>query len=163
MKRIFIISCLLVSLLFSISAEGEDIKTIDLDNLEAGKLKVGLELAMPVSGITAGYHLSEKLEINALVGSMMDFSDLTLGANVMYTLANLNIQDQVLPLNLGPVFYATFGSEIWLSIGAEVQVEYDFEFPLNVYVMSGCIYNITRADGDNPINFPFGIGARYIF
>lgn len=163
MKRNFIISFFLLSLLFSLSAEDSEIKTIDLDNLEGGTLRAGIELAMPISGLTAGYHLSEKMEVNVLVGSMMDFSAVTLGVSGLYTLANLEIQDQILPLNLGPVLYATFGSEVWFSAGARVQLEYDFDIPLNVYIMSGFIYNITRADGDPAFNFPFGIGARYIF
>jgi len=162
MKR-FIIFCLMVSFLFTIAAESDGIKTIDLDNLEKGKVKAGLELAMPVTGLTAGYHMSEKMEFNLLIGSMLDFSQITLGANLMYTMVNLDIQDQIFPLNLGPVFYATFGSEVWLSLGAELRLEYDFDFPLNLYVMSGLIYNISRDDGDDPFSFPFGIGARYIF
>lgn len=163
MKKALIFCLILVALAGYLSAE-DDVRTINLDDVDAGGVRAGFELGVPITGITAGYHMSEKLEVNLIVGSLLDFNSVALGGSVLYTLFNFEIQEQNLPLNLGPVAYCTIGSEYFgISAGALARIEYDFEFPLNLYFQSGMIVNIVKDENDPLFNWPFALGVRYIF
>lgn len=140
----------------------EPIPTIDLDTIATGKLKAGLELGYPFSGLTAGYRFSEKMEGNVIVGSVLDFDRLALGINVMFTLAQLKSGDYLFPLSAAPVIYGEFTSESAVYYGgALVRIEHTLESPVNLYLQTGCI---VAFDADDPGFFwPIGLGIRYVF
>jgi hypothetical protein len=80
---------------------------------------------------------------------------------LLFTLVNLEVEDQKLPLNLGPLAYVAFtGNDLDASVGAITRLEYDFNFPLNLYFQAGMVVNIGQ---DSLFSWPFALGARYIF
>lgn len=142
----------------------EDIKSLDLDQDNDGPLRAGLELGLPITGITVGYHMTPGMEVNVIAGSLFDFNRLGLGGSVLFNIVNLQAKEQNFPVTLGPVAYTIISTDgIGFSAGGLLRVEYDFSFPLNLYIQSGFIINLVRSEDDPAFNFPFALGARYIF
>ena len=142
--------------------EDETIRTIDLDSIAAGKLKAGVELGYPFSGLTAGYHFTKTLEGNVIVGSVLDFDRLALGLNLMFTLANLKTGEHLFPLSVGPVAYAEIHSDDTRFFGGGVlRLEYNFEQPFNIYLQTGMIISLSANDPE--FFWPVSVGFRYVF
>ena len=143
-------------------SETDPIPTIDLDTIAAGKLKAGLEIGYPFTGITAGYHFSETLEGNIIVGSVLDFDRLALGANLMLTLANLKTGEYLFPLSVGPAIYAEIQSEDTEFYGGGLmRLEYNFEKPFNLYLQTGILISLSIDDPE--FYWPVSLGIRYVF
>lgn len=162
MKKTLILFAVLFVTVLSLNAET---RTINLDGKRTDdKFKLGVALGYP-TGITAGLRTSEHFELNGVVAT--HYSDFTVGIIPMFTLANLQIADEVFPLSIGPAGYLTidwFGG-IDIDILGNVRVEYSFKsIPLNLFLEGGA--GIKLDLGSNQLIKPQGSGAlgiRYIF
>jgi len=162
--RKIILSILLICLAFPVAAqdkkvEDKEIKEINLntEDLE-GKAKIGAALGYP-SGLVFGYHLANYLEVNALAGSY--FNGFTLGANVLFTIADVKIKDQSFPLSLGPQLNVSFGNDMSMALLGLIRWEYSFEeIPLNLYIEAGPGMTFSKG-GD--FTWASSLGIRYIF
>jgi len=163
MKRITLILfmlCLTLPL-FSQDKKVEDkkVKEINLstEKLE-GRAKIGVALGYP-SGLVFGYRLANYLEVNALAGSY--YNGFTLGGNLLFTLADINIKDQIFPLSVGPQLNVTLGDNFNMSVLGLLRWEYTFEeIPLNLYIEAGPGVSFIN---DIDFDWAVSLGVRYVF
>ncbi|MDC7223156.1 MAG: hypothetical protein PQJ60_05400 [Spirochaetales bacterium] len=142
--------------------KNRDVETLDLGEAGKGKLKLGISLGTPMTGLTAGWQAGDTLELDLLVGSW-GYDSVCLGGGLMISLLDIKISDEIFPLTVGPFVYTGLSSgDLLLSAGGVARVEYTFDFDLNLYVESGLTVNISQLS-DNPLSPVFGLGARYIF
>jgi hypothetical protein len=178
MKRFLIIFTILFVSFSFITAQDNDVKsdvgkikdrdveTVDLGEAGKDKLKLGLSLGYPLSGITAGWQLGKSLELDGVVGSGWNYNYIGLGLSTMFSLVDLKISEEIFPITIGPFGYAGVGTEfLGFSAGAMVRFEYTFDFRLNLYLESGFSVNFMdmAENQDIPIGFPTSLGIRYIF
>ncbi|MDC7220928.1 MAG: hypothetical protein PQJ59_13415 [Spirochaetales bacterium] len=173
MKQIIFSLLILFAVGFFLSAEtvdflGEtdianrDVDTVDLGEVGKDKLKLGVSLGYPVSGVTAGWQVGKSLELDLLAGAWED-DKFCFGGSAMVSLLDIKIGTEVFPLTAGPFIYTGFGSDdLLVSTGAVGRVEYTFDFKLNLYIESGLALQLTELD-DNPVAVPVSLGIRYIF
>ena len=83
--------------------------------------KAGLAIGYPF-GLTFGYRLANYLEANAFAGTHFH-SDFAMGANLLFTIVNINMGDEVFPLSMGPALYCDFDDEFNMAAGATVRWE----------------------------------------
>ncbi len=106
--------------------------SLSTEDLE-GRAKAGLAIGYPF-GLTFGYRLANYLEANAFAGTHFN-SDFAMGANLLFTIVNINMGDEIFPLSMGPALYCDFDDEFSMAAGATVRWEYTFdEVPLNLYI-----------------------------
>lgn len=138
-----------------------------------GKMKLGI-VAGSDEAVTVGIRTSDTFEFNAMVGYSVGDGFL-IGANALFTLVDLNIAGQILPLSLGPAVnlnigtYSTWVNYRWttatavnLEALALLRWEYSFEkYPLNLFIEFGAGVSF----GTSGIGFGYqsNLGARYIF
>jgi hypothetical protein len=165
MKKVLFIALLSI-VTFSLAAEA---KSVTIDNKRTDdKFKAGLILGYP-SGLTAGWRLSDLLEMNFHVAT--HYSDIIIGAAPMFTLVNINIADEIFPLSLGPMVnvgfdFSPLNNVVDIDILANLRVEYSFKnIPLNLFLEGGGGIKINLGDEVNPIGGQGSgaIGVRYIF
>ncbi len=173
-SRYFPIAILFASSLLTLAAqspallEGEDLKnreveTINLNEAGKDKLKLGISLGYPMTGITAGWQAGRSLELDALVGSW-NYDSFCLGGAALFTIVDLQIGTEIFPLSGGPFVFTGIGNDYMvLSLGGLIRMEYSFDFPLNVYLESGLALNISNDRGQSPWGIPVSVGFRYIF
>lgn len=144
------------------------VETVKIDGSKAeGKLKAGVVLGYPVTGLTAGWRPSDVFELNLFLGT--DYSSFTVGASPMFTIVNFNIADEIFPFSIGPAAYLNIGNAFWglnMDVLGVVRLEYTFkQIPLNLFIESGAGIRIYFTNSYFPIlpNFTTAIGARYVF
>jgi hypothetical protein len=107
----------------------------------AGSFKAGVALGYP-TGVTAGWRITDKFELNGLLGTK--YTGFTIGVTPLFTLTDLNIADQPMPLSLGPqINLNTYYGYVDLDILAALRLEYTLpNTPVNFYVEGGLGINI---------------------
>ncbi len=151
-----------------------------------GNVKAGAVFGSPTA-LTAGFRLSDLMEVNALLGigwgsggSYYGGAGFLVGANLLFTVVHIDINGQDFPLSLGPQVHFNIGT-YGMGIDAlfDVRWEYTFEnIPLNLFVEVGGGINWFTYTGDykflndapynstyNAVNFKFlgTVGVRYVF
>ena len=147
-----------------------------------GDLKVGVVAGQP-TGATIGYHFSDMIELNGIVGfgfgyySSLAFSA---GANLLFTVYTFDIGGLEFPLSVGPQVMVNLGLNPLVDLFGvdgvvDIRFEHTFEdFPLNLFVELGLgvqYYNYEwegysgQIYTDDYFNFLFSgaVGARYVF
>ncbi len=156
---IFLIIMVFYPVYVSAQTKDKDIPEINLSTAELeGKAKAGLAIGYP-TGLTFGYRLANYLEVNAFLGT--HGNDFTLGSSLLFTLADIRISNQILPLSAGPAVFASFDNDFSLMAGGAVRWEYTFEdAPLNLYLeaVPGVILI-----GDIRFAMASSLGIRYVF
>jgi len=163
MKKI-IAALLLMSMAFTAFAddkkiEDKEIKQVNLstESLE-GRAKIGLALGYPL-GIVFGYRVANYMEVNAFLGT--HFSDFSMGANVLFTIADINIKDESFPLSIGPAVYFDFGKDFDMTVLGILRWEYTFkEIPLNLYIEGGPGFAFIQGFD---FRWSSSLGVRYVF
>ncbi len=138
-----------------------------------GIIKAGVSVGYPL-GLTAGWSPSDIFELNLLVGT--NYTGFTVGLSPLFTLVDINIADQPLPLSFGPALNLNimpYGL-VDLDILAVLRLEYTLpKIPLNFFIEGGAGVNVNfyssafygLATGINPVRFAGAgaIGVRYVF
>ena len=158
-KRIIIL--LLIALVIALPAMADG-KGAGQD-MGAGKSKLGTIIGRGLF-VTYGFDVGKATEINIHGGVGWNFYSFTVGANMLFTLVDINIEDQIFPLSLGPQVDLTFGNGyINMGVFAVLRWEYTFWFPLNLFVEVGPGINF-NFNGFNPsFDWRGGVGVRYVF
>jgi hypothetical protein len=132
----------------------------------AGHSKIGTILGRGLF-VTYGFPGGGSNEINVFVGSDWNFNYLSLGANYLFRMVDIDIEGETFPLSLGPqadIRIPLNGSSLKLGILADLRWEYTFKFPLNLFIEVGLGLDL---DFGNNVNLGFGwdagIGIRYVF
>ncbi len=132
----------------------------------AGKTKVGTILGRGFFA-TAGFPMGKTTELNVYAGTGWNFDVVTLGANFLFTLVDIDIEGETFPLSLGPQADISFGyySGVVLGVFADLRWEYTFDFPLNLFIEVGPGIDIHMFDGGASMRFGWrgGLGVRYVF
>jgi len=132
----------------------------------AGRTKVGTILGRGLFA-TAGFPMGQKNELNVYAGTGWNFYGVTLGANYLFRLVDIDIEGETFPLSLGPQVDLTFGSfgGVVLGIFADLRWEYTFDFPLNLFLEFGPGIDMYMYNGGTFMEFGWrgGLGARYVF
>ena len=150
-----------VELLDEPDLKNRDVDVVNLSEAGKDKLKLGLSLGYPMTGLTAGWQAGKSLEFDVLVGSL-NYNSFGLGGSVMLSLVDVQIGGELFPLTAGPFLYAGLGgSNVTLSVGGMARMEYTFDFDLNLYLESGLAVNL--GDNNHPWGIPVSLGIRYIF
>ena len=131
----------------------------------AGRTKVGVVLGRGLFA-TAGFPMGKTTELNVYAGAGWNFKTVTLGANFLFTLVDINIEGETFPLSLGPQVDISFGSAsgVGLGIFADLRWEYTFNFPLNLFIEFGPGVDMWLSN-DSTVRFGWrgGLGVRYVF
>jgi len=156
-KLILIVTLILLS--FSVFANNQGSAG------SAGSFKAGVALGYP-SGATAGWRVTDKFELNLLLGTK--YYGFTVGVTPLFTLMDINIADQPLPLSVGPQVNLNVGGFGYtaLDLLGVVRWEYSFkDIPLNLYVEGGAGVGISMYSSYSTSYFTgsAAIGGRYIF
>jgi len=134
-----------------------------------GTWKLGLVGGYP-SGATLGFRPSDKLEFNAVVGT--SYLDFTIGANVLFTLVDIDISGHIFPLSVGPAVYINIPFSTYyglltrtfsIDIMGEIRWEYTFKkAPINLFAEVGLGVKI---GGYTPVGLGWNSagGIRYVF
>ncbi len=142
------------------SLDDREIKEINLStkNLE-GRAKAGLALGYP-TGFVFGYRAANFLEFNVLAGTFYN-KDFTLGANMMFTIADIKIKGLSFPLSIGPQVNFHIGDKFDMSVMGFIRWEHTFEeIPLNLYIEGGPgMFFIQGFD----FAWSTSLGVRYVF
>ena len=133
----------------------------------AGRSKLGTILGRGVF-VTYGFPGGGKNEINVFAGTDWGINYLSLGANYLFRMADINIEGEIFPLSLGPQadIRIPFNNSNNLKLGllADLRWEYTFNFPLNLFIELGLGVDL---DFGNSVNLDFGwdagLGVRYVF
>ncbi|MDA3810657.1 MAG: hypothetical protein PF518_10075 [Spirochaetaceae bacterium] len=139
-----------------------------------GKFKAGVSLGYP-TGLTVGWHPSEKFELNLLLGT--DYTGFTVGITPLFTLTNLDISDNNFPLSIGPSVNFSFAQYVTaIDILGLIRMEYNFkDIPLNAYVEFGAGVRITSVTipafwtipettvSTTGFGWSSALGVRYVF
>lgn len=139
--------------------EDKEIRQINLstEDLE-GRAKAGLALGYPF-GVTFGYKLANYMELNVFAGS--HFDDFSLGTNLLFTVVDISIKEEVFPLSVGPAVYFNIGDEFNMALGASARGEYTFdEIPLNLYLEITPGFSFIN---DFDFYIASSLGIRYVF
>lgn len=166
MKKRILIMAVMMILTISLNAEDKEIKTITVEGNElAGKLKAGIAFGYP-TGLTAGWRLSNTVEANLLLAT--NFLGFTVGVSPLFTIVNLEIEDEIFPISVGPAVNLNLGflNSNSLDILAMIRAEYSFvDIPLNLFLEGGLGVNIGLETSGEAINFggSAALGVRYIF
>ncbi|MBI9100106.1 MAG: hypothetical protein JEY91_16610 [Spirochaetaceae bacterium] len=185
MKKLFLASAILLFTTWAVFAN--DLINADLMSKRTestsfsgesavGTFKLGAALGYP-SGVTGGWRPSDKFELNALLGT--NYYGFTIGVSPLFTLVDIKIQDQILPLSVGPaVNLHIYGFGIDLAIMGVVRWEYSFEnVPINLFAevgggiaiyshsSSATVFGITATAKTSGVTgaFTSALGVRYIF
>lgn len=157
------LSALETSLFDGTDIKDRDVASFDLEDAGKDKLKLGISLGYPLSGITAGWQVGKSLELDLLVGTG-DYETISLGGSAMISLVDIELGGEVFPLTAGPFVYTAIGENYFgMSAGALARVEYTFDFQLNLYLESGVMVNFLDQSDETTFNFPVSLGIRYIF
>ena len=162
MKKLLLITTLLLISLCVFADESTD-----------SSFKAGIALGYP-TGVTAGWRPSDNFELNALLGT--NYTGFTIGITPLFTLVEIDIADQQLPLSLGPQVNLNLRGYglIDLDVLAVLRLEYTLpELPLNFFIEGGLGVNInfySSVFGEfggliSPVRFSGSgaVGARYVF
>ena len=133
----------------------------------AGKTKVGTILGRGLF-VTAGFPMGKTTELNVYVGTSWNFYSVTVGANFLFKLVDINIEGETFPLSLGPqvdVSFGYYGGGVVLGVFADLRWEYTFNFPLNLFIEIGPGIDIAMYNGGSAMGFGWrgGLGVRYVF
>ncbi len=165
-KKMILIASLLLILSFSAFAGNQG------SPYSAGSFKAGVALGYP-TGVTAGWRISDKFELNALLGT--NYLGFTVGVTPLFTVFEFDIEGQPLPLSVGPQVNFSIGAlgyGVIIDILAAVRLEYTLkDIPLNLFIEGGLGVSIQTYEsfyGYTPDSYVgFGgsgvIGARYVF
>ncbi|OQY33007.1 MAG: hypothetical protein B6241_09210 [Spirochaetaceae bacterium 4572_59] len=143
----------------SLYSEDKDIPQINLstEDLE-GRAKAGLALGYPF-GLTFGYKLANYMEVNVFAGSHLN--DFSLGTNLLFTVVDINIKEEMFPFSIGPAVYFNIDDDFNMAIAATVRGEYNFnEIPLNLYVEITPGFSFIN---DFDFYIASSLGIRYVF
>lgn len=159
-KRILILTIILLVVSLPLMAEdfgqGRD--------MGAGHTKVGTILGRGFFG-TVGFDSGGATEINVHAGTGWNFNYINIGANILFTMVDINIEGQIFPLSIGPQVDVTFGGGGFdLAILAMVRWEYTFWFPLNLFIEVGPGVGLNFNNGVGAyFDWRGGVGVRYVF
>lgn len=166
-KKLILVASLLLILSFSAFAGNQG------SDGSAGSIKAGVALGYP-SGVTAGWRISDKFELNALLGT--NYLGFTIGVTPLFTVVDLEISGQPLPLSVGPQVNFSIGAlgyGTMIDILGVVRLEYTLkDLPLNLFIEGGLGVTIWSYDtsyyGYSQNTYVgFGgsgvVGARYVF
>jgi hypothetical protein len=141
--------------------KNRDVETINLNEAGKGKLKLGISLGYPVTGLTAGWNVGKSMEMDLLVGSW-NYDSFCLGGSAMFSLVDLEIGTEIFPLSAGPFLYTGVSNNyLSLGLGGIARMEYTFDFRLNLYLESGLAVVLQNSNATMAV--PFGLGIRYVF
>jgi hypothetical protein len=164
MKKYMLILITLLIVTFSLNAADKEIKTFKLDGKQtSGKIKAGISLGYP-TGLTLGWRPSNYFEANLLLAT--NFEGITIGFSPLFTLVNLEVEEQIFPLSAGPSINLNLGSKSQnLDILGLVRLEYSFkEIPLNLFLEGGMGINLELGSNAGISLAGSGaLGIRYIF
>ena len=132
----------------------------------AGRTKAGTILGRGFFA-TAGFPMGKTTELNVYAGTGWNFNEVTLGANYLFRLVDIDIEGETFPLSLGPQADISFGyyNGVVLGVFADLRWEYTFDFPLNLFIEIGPGIDIAMYNGGTTMDFGWrgGLGARYVF
>ena len=131
----------------------------------AGSFKAGVALGYP-TGVTAGWRVTDKFELNALLGTK--YYGFTIGITPLFTLVDLNIADQPFPLSVGPQVNINLGGFGYtaLDLLGVIRLEYTLkEIPLNFFIEGGAGVGLFMYSGYSTTYFSWSsaVGVRYVF
>ena len=137
-----------------------------------GTIKLGFVGGYP-SGVTLGWRTSDNFELNFVAATR--FYDVSFGASALFTIADINISDQIFPLSFGPAVYISipFVSYVPLNMDVLATIRWEYSFqqaPINLFIEAGFGVSIRFGSSSNllwnsPIGFGYSgaAGIRYIF
>jgi hypothetical protein len=164
MKKLMLILTALLMVSFSLNAADKEIKTFKIDGKQtSGKIKAGVSLGYP-TGLTFGWRPSDFFEANLLLAT--NFEGITIGFTPLFTLINLEVENQIFPLSAGPSVNLNLGSYSQnIDILGLMRLEYSFkEIPLNLYLEGGLGLNMELGnDAGASLGGSGALGVRYIF
>ncbi len=150
-----------ISLFEGKDLKNRDVETINLNEAGRDKLKLGISLGYPVTGLTAGWNAGKSMELDLLVGSW-NYDSFCLGGSIMFSLVDLEIGTEIFPLTAGPFLYTGVSNNyLSLGMGGVARMEYTFDFRLNLYLESGL--GVVLQNGSANMTIPFSLGIRYVF
>ncbi len=136
------------------------------DDHGAGHSKIGTILGRGIF-VTYGFPGGGSNEVNVFVGSDWNFNYLSLGANYLFRMVDIDIEGETFPLSLGPqadVRIPLNGGDLSMGILADLRWEYTFKFPLNLFIELGLGVDLNFG---NNVSLGFGwvagLGVRYVF
>lgn len=138
----------------------------------SGKTKAGVILGNSFNA-TIGFDTGGVTEWNIIAGSNYNFSYFWVGANVLFTLADINIEGETFPLSFGPQasvgWWGAYGyGGMYVDVLAMLRWEYTFNFPLNLFIEFGAGLGMNFGDyytNNLYLDFAYraGLGVRYVF
>lgn len=146
-------------------------------DLGDGYTKSGVILGNGIMA-TIGFDFQKAGELNLFAGAGWNFQSFRVGANYLFTLADIKIEKEVLPLSFGP--QASIGWQFWpygfgyagmfVDLLAVVRWEYTFPIPLNVFFEFGAgvglnfgdYYYTTTSNLFVDFAWTAGLGVRYV-
>jgi hypothetical protein len=159
-RLILLLFCITLSAGIFAESDQSEIRTIQIrtEDLQ-GKAKLGLAFGYP-SGISLGYRVSAVTEFNAFIGSYFN-TGLALGSSIMFTYADLLIDELYFPLSMGPGAFLRLDTEIALAVMYMFRAEYDFtDIPFNLYIEAGPGISLLPA---LDFDWTASLGVRYVF
>ncbi len=143
----------------------------------ADLMKFGAYVGSPLLA-TAGFEFNDGgMEINVHAGYSYGYyggyygyygyyGGFIVGANALFTIAEINFGGGIFPMAIGPQvdLRIGYGGSLGLDVLAVWRWEYTFWFPLNVYIQFGGGLGVDFGSS-KPFGFAWtsGVGARYVF
>ena len=161
MRKILLVLCAVLIAGSLAYAKEKEPKTVKIDDsLLVNRAKVGVQLGKPL-GAVIGYHFTNTIEGNLLLGSDFGFDYFVLGANALFTVINFHVGKTVLPFSVGPAVFANFADSFNMDILGVARLEYTFkDTPVNVYAEGGLGVNAFDAVA---LGWTASAGVRYVF
>ena len=161
MRKILLVVCAVLMAGSLAFAKEKEPKTVKIDDeLLVNRAKVGVQLGKPL-GAVIGYHFTNTIEGNLLLGSDFEFDYFVLGANALFTVINFDVGETVLPFSVGPAVFANFADSFNMDILGVARLEYTFkDTPINLYAEGGLGVN---AFNEAELGWTASAGVRYVF
>ena len=161
MRKILLVVCAVVMAGSLAFAKEKGPKTVKIDdNFLVNRAKVGVQLGKPL-GAVIGYHFTNTIEGNLLLGSDFGFDYFVLGANALFTVINFHVGKTELPFSVGPAVFANFADPFNMDILGVARLEYTFkDTPINLYAEGGLGVN---AFNEAELGWTASAGVRYVF
>ncbi|MBN2658102.1 MAG: hypothetical protein JXR86_13665 [Spirochaetales bacterium] len=181
MKKVLLMTIALILTSGMLFADGKRVESRSLSGQPAvGKLKMGVVVGTD-NAYTLGIRTSDSFEINGVLGYGLNSraAGFLVGANALFTIADININGQIFPLSVGPAVNAIFGvgynptniytytslnSLFGVDIEALALVRWEYSFqqiPINLFVEAGA--GLSFGSFGFGFGFQSNFGARWIF
>jgi hypothetical protein len=161
MRKILLVLCAVLIVGSLAYAKEKEPKSVKIDeDLLVNRAKVGVQIGKPI-GAVFGYHFTNTIEGNLLLGTDFGFDYFVLGANALFTVINFHVGDTLLPFSVGPAAYANFADPFNMDILGVARLEYTFkDTPVNLYAEGGLGVN---AFDTVELGWTASAGVRYVF